>query len=216
MVRKEFIANLLRSYEIKKGEIKERLMEFEEVGKGSDKDLFAELCFCILTPQSKAKVCDRAIKRLVDSKVLFDGTEKEIMALLEGVRFPNNKARYLVETRNFFNIDGKVKIKETMKSFKDNKKLREWLVKRVKGVGFKEASHFLRNIGRGRDLAILDRHVLKNMRKLGIVRGNKNNLSRKEYLKYEDRMKKFARDVNIPLDELDLLLWSEETGEIFK
>ncbi|MFH1645761.1 MAG: hypothetical protein ABIB11_04995 [Candidatus Omnitrophota bacterium] len=35
-------------------EIKARIKEFGKMRKANDYDIFAELCFCILTPQSKA------------------------------------------------------------------------------------------------------------------------------------------------------------------
>ena len=85
----------------------------------------------------------------------------------------------------------------------------------VKGLGLKEASHFLRNIGH-RNLAILDRHILRNMLRFGAVKNLPNNLSRKNYLALEAKFMAFARKAGTPMDELDLLFWSMQTGEIFK
>jgi N-glycosylase/DNA lyase len=84
------------------------------------------------------------------------------------------------------------------------------------GFGFKEASHFLRNIGFGGDLAILDTHILKNMVKYGIIKSLPKNISAAGYLILEDKFRVFSKKVNIPMGELDLLLWSAETGEILK
>lgn len=214
--RSSHLRHLLDTYEAKKTEIKERLREFEEMGKEGEKEIFAELCFCILTPQSKAKVCDSAIKKLVKNNVLFEGSQEGIRQFLDGVRFPNNKARYIAEARDFLSMEGRIKIKENIDSFGDVQELREWLATNIKGMGYKEASHFLRNIGRGEDLAILDRHILRNLESLGIVGGYKGGLTKRRYLEYESKMRQFARRVNISLAELDLLFWSEETGEIFK
>jgi N-glycosylase/DNA lyase len=88
-------------------------------------------------------------------------------------------------------------------------------VENVKGLGYKESSHFLRNIGY-RNLAILDRHILKNLEKFGAIRTIPKSLTRKQYLKLEKQFHRFADAVGIPLDELDLLFWSLETGEILK
>ena len=93
---------------------------------------------------------------------------------------------------------------------------REWFVDNVKGIGLKEASHFLRNIGLGEDLAILDRHILKNLALLGVIEEVPASLSRRLYLEIEDRMRKFAENIKIPMSHLDLLLWYMETNEIFK
>lgn len=39
--------------------------------------------------------------------------------------------------------------------FKDAKETREWLVGEISGMGYKEAGHFLRNIGMGENKTIL-------------------------------------------------------------
>jgi N-glycosylase/DNA lyase len=188
------------NYAKKKLEIKKRLKEFRKISK--DKDMFAELCFCILTPQSKAVHCDRAIKELRKSNLLFKGSISDIKSRLKGLaRFHNKKAAYLVAARRVFN----------------NRKLdRDWLVKNIKGLGYKEASHFLRNIGLGRDVAILDVHILRNLKKLGVIKKIPHSLTKKNYMEVEGKMRKFAERVKIPLEELDLLFWSLDTGFVFK
>lgn len=192
------ISRLLNSYETKKKEIKNRLKEFKR--KKSDKKIFSELCFCLLTPQSKARICDRAIKKLEKSGLLFSMSEKQILPELKGVRFANKKSNYIVEARKLSDI----------------KNTREWLVENVKGLGYKESSHFLRNIGLGDNIAILDRHILKNLKELGVIKEIPKTLTKKKYLEIEEKMRAFSKSIGIPLDEMDLLLWSEETGEIFK
>jgi N-glycosylase/DNA lyase len=86
----------------------------------------------------------------------------------------------------------------------------------VLGLGYKEASHFLRNIGLGEDLAILDRHILKNLMLLGVIREVPTSLSRKTYLEIERKMTAFSKEAGIPMSKLDLLLWYKEAGEVFK
>ena len=86
----------------------------------------------------------------------------------------------------------------------------------MKGLGYKEASHFLRNIGVGLDLAILDRHIIKNLKRYGVIEEVPKSLTPKKYLEIEEKMKEFARRIDIPMPELDLLFWSMETGEVFK
>ncbi|MBU4342499.1 MAG: N-glycosylase/DNA lyase [Candidatus Omnitrophica bacterium] len=206
---------LLKEYKEKKAQIKDRLLCFESVYKKDDKDIFTELCFCILTPQSKAVICDAAIKRLDEKGRLLKGSQRSVRSCLKGVRFPNNKARYLVMARGNFKNGKGLEIKKKIDD-RDLRRTRDWFVKNVKGLGYKEASHFLRNIGLGKDLAILDRHILKNLKRYGIIKKVPGFLSRKEYIKIEDRMKEFFKRVNMSLDEVDLLFWSKETGFIFK
>lgn len=206
---------LISEYKKKKRQIRERLRQFKRLKTASDEDIFAELCFCILTPQSKAVHCDKAVRELKDSFLLFNGCLSAIRERLKGVRFPNNKAVYLIAVRDFFRNGRRISIKGRLDN-KDIQKTRDWLVKNVKGIGYKEASHFLRNIGLGGNLAILDVHILKNLKRYKVISEVPAALSKKRYLEIEDRMRRFARRISIPMDELDLLFWSNQTGFVFK
>lgn len=196
---------LRQNYRHRKEEIGKRLEEFSKV-KGSD--IFYELCFCLLTPQSNAKTCDAAVKRLREHR--FFGKDVDPKKYVKPIRFHNNKSSYLLHTKNNY-----PEIKSRIDSLKDSFELREWLVKNVKGFGYKEASHFLRNTGR-RNLAILDRHIMKNLFRFGVITEVPKAISQKNYLEIEKKFMKFSERVKIPMDELDLLFWSMETGEIFK
>jgi N-glycosylase/DNA lyase len=206
---------LVSEYSEKKKLIKKRLKEFKAVWKKPDRKIFSELCFCICTPQSRAIYCDKAITGLEKSGVLYRGNARQIKAGLKAVRFPNNKSKYIVEARRIFTENGSLRIKKKL-DVKDAHKSRVWLVRNVKGLGLKEASHFLRNIGLGEELAILDVHILKNMVKCGIIKEIPKCVSAKCYHSLEEKLKKFSEKINIPLAELDLLFWSSETGEVFK
>ena len=209
--------SLLEEYGKKKNQIKKRLKIFKSVWSHSDKKIFSELCFCICTPQSRAIFCDKAISRLAENGKLYTGNASQIKVGLKAVRFPNNKSRYIVEARRFFTENGSLKIKKKLSMHNASAyQTRQWLAKRVKGLGLKEASHFLRNIGFGDDLAILDVHIMKNMVKCGIIKKVPRCVSKKCYFSLEEKLKNFAKKIKIPLGELDLLFWSMETGAIFK
>lgn len=206
---------LLSEYIKRKKAIKDRLLDFSGVWSQSEKRIFSELCFCICTPQSKAVYCDKAVSSLERSGKLFTGGEQEIRAGLKAVRFPNNKSRYIVEARKLFFASGRIRIKDKIDDG-DIFVTRDWIVKNVKGLGYKEASHFLRNIGFGKDLAILDVHILKNMKRYGVIKEIPECISKKCYFSLEEKVRGFSRKLRIPMAELDLLLWSMETGVIFK
>ena len=200
---------LALEYKKKKGLIKKRLKDFEEVGRGSAKDIFTELCFCILTPQSNAIQCDKAIKELKKKRLLFNAPASAIRPVLKGKsRFHNKKAGYLVSARRSF--DRSVLFAGNILD------VRKKIVENIKGVGYKEASHFLRNIGLGKDVAILDRHILKNLKRYGVIEAVPLSISAKSYLNIEENARSFAKKMGIGLGELDLLFWSRETGRIFK
>ena len=209
------MGSLIDIYNERKDEIKKRIGEFKEGIDYSEERIFAELCFCLCTPQCKAVTCWKVVSTLVENRLLYTGSEDEIARHL-CVRFRNVRARRIVEARRFFSQHGKLKMKDKLKAFDDIVMLREWLVRNIKGLGMKEASHFLRNIGVGLELAILDRHILKNLKRLGVIEKIPTSLSKPSYEQIEKKMKTFAERIGISMAELDLLLWSFETGMIFK
>jgi N-glycosylase/DNA lyase len=206
---------LLKDYSKRKQEIKNKLKDFKNNYKKGDKHVFSELCFCVLTPQASAVKCGKAIEELIKTGLLFYGRPKEISPYLTGTRFLNNKAEYIVNARKLFKKNGCFSIRNYIDE-KDIFKTREWIVENVKGIGYKEASHFLRNIGFGKNLAILDVHILKNLKNYGVIGKIPKSLTKNEYLKIENKVRDFCGKVNIPMDELDLLFWSRETGFVYK
>ncbi|MBI4014634.1 MAG: N-glycosylase/DNA lyase [Candidatus Aenigmarchaeota archaeon] len=196
------------SYRARKNEIETRLADFRNIPKTPD-SLFAELVFCLLTPQSKAVECDKAVRRLIESRTLFKGAETQVNPHVRPIRFHNQKTKSIVEAREHITKLPAVAGMPPLEA-------REWLVANVRGLGYKEASHFLRNIGSGEELAILDRHILKNLVKHRAIKEVPKTLTRKKYMEIEQKMKEFSRRVNVPIAHLDLLFWSEEAGRIFK
>ena len=200
----------------KRGDIERRLQDFTESYLKDDKHVFGELCFCLFTPQSRAKSCWHAIEKLKETGLLYNGSADEIIKWMAAVRFNNNKSKYVVEARNLFTDGGEIKVKERLDALSGALAKREWLVANVKGMGYKEAGHFLRNVGFGSDVAILDRHILKNMLKYGVIPEIPKTLTEKKYLELERKFIEFANALGIPPAHLDLVFWSEEAGEIFK
>jgi N-glycosylase/DNA lyase len=234
------ISQLKKIYSIKKKEIISRLKEFEKLWSvGNEEEIFTELAFCILTPQSKAKSCWDAIVKLREKDLLLKGNTEQIRQGLPGIRFKNKKAEYIVKARKSFmtqhrikvipshppllkggrgdfKVNNYVSVKPILSKFADARECREWLVQNIDGLGYKEASHFLRNIGFGEKIAILDRHILRNLNEFGIIEEIPKSINRAKYMQIEKKMIEFSKQINIPLSHLDLLLWYKETGEIFK
>ncbi|MBI1972349.1 MAG: N-glycosylase/DNA lyase [Candidatus Aenigmarchaeota archaeon] len=208
------LGKLKSLYAAKENEIKKRLEEFGENGKSSEK-IFLELCFCLCTPRSSAIKCDRIIKQLAGNGLLFNGSAGDIKKYMDEISFPNEKSGYIVGARERF-ANRNVDFTEFFRKFLSPAGAREWLVKNVKGLGRKEASHFLRNIGLGKSFAILDVHILKNLEEFGVIGEVPQQLTDKKYMEIEAKMKTFSKVVGIPMEELDLLLWSKETGSVFK
>jgi len=194
-----------------------RLEEFRELrDRGSEEDIFKELVYCLLTPQSRAELCWKAVENLAKQNLLLAGDRESIANNLRGVRFKVRKAQYIIEARCKFTVDGEIRLKSRLCGFNDVSDARDWLVGAVRGLGYKEASHLLRNIGLGANLAILDRHILKNLKLLGVIEEIPASLSRRRYLELEREMKHFSERIHIPLSHLDFVLWYKGTGTVFK
>ncbi|HYY48379.1 MAG TPA: N-glycosylase/DNA lyase [Thermoplasmata archaeon] len=201
----------------KREQIEARLEDFRRMGSLPEERLFEELCFCILAVQSKARSADAALRDLIEADLLWPGRPRQVAAFLRHrTRFHNHKAAYIVRARDRFFPDNGPCLREALRGLGDSRAAREWLVREIDGLGWKEASHFLRNIGRGDGLAILDRHILRNLVRHGVIRGFPASLTAAKYLAIEERMRRFSESVEIPMAALDLLFWSRETGEIFK
>jgi len=215
----EEIREVKKIYRAKRADFEKRIAQFKAVWlSGSESAVLSELIFCIFTPQSKAVNCWKCVTSIIENKLLMNGTASDLLKLREinGVRFKNKKAVYAVTARDMFMKNGRIGLRKFLSDFKDVYKMRDWLVKNIKGYGYKEASHFLRNIGFTDDITILDRHILKNLKLMAVIKRVPDSVTPKLYMEIEGKMKAFAKKIRIPLPALDLILWYREAGHIFK
>ena len=182
----------------------------------SDERLWEELVFCIFTAGASARMGLRAVDAV--RPLLRSGAHEELARALRGVhRYPVARSGYIITTRDYLNREYGMRLYERLAGFADPLERRDWLARErcIKGLGYKEASHFLRNVGFC-GYAILDKHILRSLAELGIIESPQPPATRARYLTVEERLRRFARDVGIDFDELDLVLWSARTGEILK
>ena len=197
--------------------IRERLAEFAEVRRtADDARLWEELVFCIFTAGASARMGLNSVEAV--RPLLFEGSHDDLARALTGRhRYPRSRSGYIVTTREHLREACGMRLRERLESFGDPMERRDWLARTrgIKGLGYKESSHFLRNVGY-RGYAILDKHILRCLAELGIVESPDPPATRSRYLATEERLRRFARDARINFDELDLVLWSMKTGEILK
>jgi N-glycosylase/DNA lyase len=189
--------------------IKEKIQEFERCGRKNCNAIFKELCFCILTANFDAERAIKIQKEIDDDFIFLDENELSKKLRIMGYRFPNIRAKFIAGAQKYKN-----NIKDIIQSFTDNYELREWFVKNIKGLGYKESGHLLRNIG-FKDFAIIDFHIIDILVKYDFIERPKT-LTRKKYMEIEELLKNIANEVELNLAELDLYLWYLETGKIFK
>ena len=211
------IERIRAAHRRKRREIRKRLREIENIWKNAtDELLFEEMVFCFFTGGCSAKMGLRSVES--GRPFLSDGSEKDIARALTGAhRYPNARARYVVHTRDFLTVRGELDLRKRLQSFRDSNERRDWLVreKGIKGLGYKEASHFLRNIG-FKGYGILDKHVLNSLAELKLIDDPKPPNTRSKYLMTENSLRKLTDAAEIDFDELDLVLWSMKTGMILK
>ena len=165
-----------------------RITEFRRVGASSDAEIFKELCFCLLTANYTSHGGIRIQKEINDGFIHL--SQEELAAKLKslGHRFPNARAKYIFTARPLHKS-----IKSVLSSFPNQIELRSHLAETILGIGYKEASHFLRNIGY-LDVAILDFHIIDVLVAHKVIQKPKN-LSKKNYLLIEKKLEKLASEM---------------------
>lgn len=189
--------------------VDEKIRSFIQLRSKDITEIFKELCFCILAAGYSAEKSLRIQERINDGFLKLP--EKELVEELRrlGHRYPETRAKYIVRARR--KLD---QVKNVLDTLVDCKQIREWLVENIDGLGYKEASHFLRNIG-CLEVAIIDFHILNLLERYEITE-KPRTLTRKKYLEIEKTLEEISRIVGLKPGELDLYLWYMETGKIVK
>lgn len=193
--------------------VESRMDEFREVHMMDTYKWYVELVYCLLTAYASALMGQRCVDALSQDNVLLEGSLHDIRNVLKttGHRFANKRADYIFNTRYLAPI-----IKEKITGFDSSKEARVWLKEEVKGLGWKESSHYLRNVGYF-DLAIVDRHILNNLREFNLIeKDRKKGLTKKRYLAIEELLDIIADRLGLDPGELDLYMWYRKTGKVLK
>ncbi len=203
------LRSLLRNARLR-ARVLERAEEFKLNNSGDEKLWFRELVLCVLTANSSFVSAYYSLQSLGE-KIYF-GTRDEIAKTLKesGYRFYNLKSAYIVKNREL--VYGKLKriVKEIADV--DQLRAREFLLG-LPGIGMKEASHFLRNVGYF-DVAIIDRHVLNFLRNYLDIENK--HLTKTKYIYLESVLRGISANLNIQIGLLDLFIWFKETKTLVK
>jgi len=167
-----------------KKKIDGKLSEFNSLRNQPEK-WFSELCYCILTANSTAEMCLKVQQQVGQGFATLPLKRLKERMKMASCRFYNRRAEYIIEARNTFNPTLVKQLAD-----KSPERAREWLVENIKGLGMKESSHFLRNVGYS--IAICDFHIIDILRRYrflpaGIV------LNPKNYLVIEQKLRWMAK-----------------------
>ncbi|MFQ6060114.1 MAG: hypothetical protein ACE5KV_02310 [Thermoplasmata archaeon] len=211
-------------------EMEETLLPTNVWKEMTEQDLWMELVSCILGSQVSYEHADSALRHLcslglLDFKLLAtkpSESERRIQVELNkplylpirknGVRrkfrFPTTKARHICRTAINIYSNGN-SILEVLHDSKDSGDARNRIMAYCVGVGPKQASLFLRNIGFSSDIAIIDTHVLRFMNLSGIAEKKDLSLSSDNgYFRLEKRFLHYAKAMNVSAGGLDRVIWS--------
>ncbi|MBS3748847.1 MAG: N-glycosylase/DNA lyase [Candidatus Thermoplasmatota archaeon] len=189
--------------------INQTIKTFKQYKKNAtNNELFSELSYCILTANCQAQTCMNIQKTFPHS--FSTATKNQIKKHLKKhhYRFPNIRSQYIIESQPYKN-----KFKQILKTL-DTIQRRKWFIDKIKGLGMKEASHFLRNIGYD-DYAIIDTHILSTLQTHKIIEKPKT-ITKNKYLQIEQQLEDIAKETELSLATLDLYLWYMQTGMILK
>ena len=152
-----------------------KLREFKEMNNQGNKEWFTELCFCLLTANTSAEMGLKMQQALGYEGFTSNKNEQALARRLnkERCRFYNRRAHFIFLANQFKDI------KDILLQQEDK---RGWLAEHIKGMSYKEASHFLRNIGFF-EHAILDKHVVHLMQEHGLVKNIPKTMTPKHYLR---------------------------------
>lgn len=206
--------NDLRAYHARiRPFVLQRLEEFRMTWEKGDEAVFEELVFCILTAGASALMGLKGVEAL--RPVLWTATVDEVAQRIHFHLYPFARAQYIVTAREIFQSEMGGQLKNWVENWRGHNTRRDACVQKFKGIGYKEASHFLRNIG-FRGYAILDKHILRSLNAFGVIDSDRPPSTRNRYLAIEQRYIAFAENVGIDPDELDLTLWASRTSMIVK
>ena len=187
-------------------------------------DLRRELVACILGSQVRHEMAASALERLEKAQLLNDSWwsgsrnsfKSKVFDVLSGrklhvqakwcYRFPKVRTQQLAKARDAI---AERSLSERLFEIYDPKILRQQLVKDISGLGPKQASMFLRNIGRSYDLAIIDTHVLRFMNVKNLLcRKNINISTVKAYERAERIVVNYAEELGYPVGYMDWAIWA--------
>lgn len=188
-----------------------------------ERRMWWELSCCILSSQVPYALAVAAADEIDKQGLLYKGmcSSKSIKADLintlsrpltvggkyRNYRFPIARAHQLAATHAAVLREAST-LNDLTKSFTNAAKGRDWLVNYAPGLGPKQASMFLRNVGVSYELAILDRHVLNYMTVLGIYSGKSLSISGlPQYRQYEIALIEHAKGLNCAVGMLDWAIW---------
>lgn len=200
---------ILTHYHDVKDDAQKRLNQFQAIPE-TNEALFKELTFCVFAANSSADMAAKAVDLL--EPILHTGDADTYKEQVTGnVRFYNVRSEYTA-----YNYDQLQQLNNDLSThIQQDEQPRQFIQNTFKGIGMKEASHFLRNTGHS-GYCILDKHIRTTCHQLNILDNPDYPKNTDDYLDKEQKIRTFCDNHDLDVDIFDLALWSYQTGHIAK
>jgi len=199
----------------------------------SEDGLWEELCLCILSSNIPYELAKSAFLHLRDTQSLrpewiirSSNSARQIAHKLSRqiylpkkkdgsyrkYRFPNTRAQNIVNAAKtlYLKSSGLFGI---LKNSSSEREARDFLAKNIAGVGLKQASHFLRNIGYSSSLAIIDSHVVAFLREVEAVPQKRiKTITPEIYMRLERILQDLCESLDLNLSIFDMAIWHYMRG----
>lgn len=182
----------------------------------NDDDLWRELVACVLGSRVRFEAAHAAIERMDEMGLLterrrsrrFDQYEKDtVVALSGGYPFYRVRAKQIRRAAEHL-YGNRRSVREFLDDAQDAREARRRLASELPGLGPKQASLFLRNIGYATHVAVLDVHVLTYMCWVGLTEEIVKSISTvRKYEKLEDSFIEYSYSFGYTPDHFDLAVW---------
>ena len=178
--------------------------------------LWRGLVACILGSRVRFHVAYSAVERMHDMLLFsssrrtacFDEYEQDTLAALSG-GYPFYRIRANQIRRTAENVYGtRGSLRGVLNSASDGRSARRILAAEISGLGPKQASLFLRNIGYAKRVAVLDTHILTYMNWVGLTDAPIKSVSTiRKYETLENAFIEHACSFGAAPDCFDLAVW---------
>jgi N-glycosylase/DNA lyase len=185
-------------------------------------DLLKELTLCILSSSIKYEVAllytvkldksnyfVKAINNKLNEEQILNCLTEPITMSGKSIRyrFPKIRSSQLSKTINNIYENGDT-IKRLLNKTNSSIEARDLFVSICSGIGYKQASMFLRNIGFGYDLAIIDTHIIDYLKLVNVIPLYMNVRSKSVYSKIENLYSEYAQSKQFDIKKLDVAIWN--------
>ena len=193
----------------------------------TENQIWRELCFCLLSGNVAFELVKSTIE-VLESKgfldfnwILEEQKSKEYIfklfnepnfepkkknGELRKYRYPKKRSEEITKAAKLLYSNSS--LKTMLEKTASDIEIRNFLAQNVPGIGIKESSHFLRNIGYSNSLAIIDIHVLNFLKQHNFVHSDDVlTLTESRYMKLEKILQNLADFPGLDLGIFDLSIW---------